>query len=57
MDHINKILATSADSSSQFSPATHAALAIGKTVMNKYYNLTDQSEVYHIAMGMWQHFA
>jgi len=53
MDHINKVLATSANNTSQFSPAIHAALAIDKTVMNKYYNLTDQSEIYCIAMGMW----
>jgi hypothetical protein len=54
MDHIDKFLATSADNSSKFSPAIRAALAIGKTAMNKYYNLTDQSEVYRIAMGMWR---
>ena len=54
MDHLDKVLATAADNSSKFSPAIRAALAIGKTTLNKYYNLTDQSEVYRIAMGMWR---
>ncbi|KAI9430134.1 hypothetical protein BJY52DRAFT_1096858, partial [Lactarius psammicola] len=33
-----------------FGPSIHAALAIGKNTMNCYYNKTDHSEVYHIAM-------
>jgi hypothetical protein len=52
MDHIDKVLATSSDSPYKFSVAIRAALAIGKKVMNKYYNKTDHSEVYRIAMGM-----
>ncbi|PPQ81717.1 hypothetical protein CVT26_007779 [Gymnopilus dilepis] len=51
MDHIDKVLATCSDSPYQFSPAIRAALAIGKKAMNKYYNKTDHSEVYRIAMG------
>jgi len=54
MDHLDKVLATAADNSSKISPAICAALAISKTTLNKYYNLTDQSEVYRIAMGMWR---
>ncbi|KAH8995600.1 hypothetical protein EDB92DRAFT_1794416, partial [Lactarius akahatsu] len=51
MDHINKVLATPpSDSSHQFSPAICAALAVGKSAMNKYYNKTDHSEVYRMAM-------
>jgi len=52
MDHIDKMLATSSDSLYKFSVAIRAALAIGKSAMNRYYNKTDQSEVYHIAMGL-----
>lgn len=52
MDHIDKVLATSSDSPYKFSVAIRVALAIGKKVMNKYYNKTDHSEVYRIAMGM-----
>lgn len=32
-------------------PAVVAALERGKTLMNKYYELTDLSNIYHIAMG------
>jgi hypothetical protein len=51
MDHIDKILATSSDSPYKFSLPIRAALAIGKKALNKYYDKTDQSEVYRIAMG------
>lgn len=50
MDHIDNFLATSAER--QYSPAIRAALAIGKKTINKYYNMTDHSEVYRIAMSM-----
>ncbi len=53
MDHIDKVLTTSSDSPHKFSVAIHAALAIGKAAMNKYYNKTDHSEVYRIAMTMF----
>lgn len=52
MDHIDKVLATSSDSAHHFTVAIRAALAIGKKAMNRYYNKTDHSEVYRIAMGM-----
>ncbi|PPQ76808.1 hypothetical protein CVT26_001762 [Gymnopilus dilepis] len=52
MDHIDKVLATCSNSPNQFSPAIRAALAISKKALNKYYNKTDHSEVYRIAMGM-----
>jgi hypothetical protein len=52
MDHIDKVLATSSDSACRFTLAIRAALAIGKKAMNQYYNKTDQSEVYRIAMGI-----
>jgi hypothetical protein len=50
MDHIDKHLATvSIDESSPL--ALKAALAIGKKTLNRYYDKTDQSEVYRIAMS------
>ena len=52
MDHIDKVLMTTSDSPYQFSLAIRTALAIGKAAINKYYNKTDHSEVYCIAMGM-----
>jgi hypothetical protein len=51
MDHIDKVLASASDSPYKFSIAIRAALVIGKNAMNRYYNKTDQSEVYRIAMG------
>ena len=51
MDHIDKVLASASDSPFKFSVAIRAALVIGKNAINRYYNKTDQSEVYRIAMG------
>ena len=44
MDHIDKHLATAAENP-QYSVALHSALAIGKQILNEYYNKTDYSEV------------
>lgn len=52
MDHIDEHLATAA-TSDQYCLAIKAALAIGKKTMNRYYNKTDQSEVFRIAMGKY----
>ena len=56
MDHIDKVLASASDSPYKFSVAVRAALVIGKNAMNRYYNKTDQSEVYCIAMGKFSKF-
>jgi len=50
MDHIDTHLAT-ASKNLKYSPAIRAALALGKSHLNKYYNMTDHSEVYRIAMS------
>ncbi len=50
MDHIDTHLAT-ASQSSKYSPAICASLTLGKAHLNKYYDMTDQSEVYHIAIS------
>ena len=52
MDHIDTHLAT-ATQNLTYSPSIRAALAIGKKTLNWYYNKTDYSEVYRIAMGMF----
>ncbi|KAF9536176.1 hypothetical protein CPC08DRAFT_618484, partial [Agrocybe pediades] len=49
MDRIDRELATNAISS-RYLPSIQAALAMGKKLLNKYYNMTDHSEVYRIAM-------
>ena len=50
MDHIDEHLAT-ATLNPDYPLAIKAALAVGKTTLNRYYNKTDHSEVYRIAMG------
>jgi len=51
MDHIDEHLAMAAIDN-KYPPAIKAALAIGKKTLNRYYDKTDQSEVFRIAMGM-----
>ena len=50
MDHIDEYLAT-ASQDLTYSEAIRAALALGKQTLNRYYDKTDHSEVYRIAMG------
>jgi len=54
MDHIDSHLATAARNIG-YSASIRAALAIGKKTLNRYYNKTDHSEVYRIAMGKVSH--
>ncbi|KAF8168385.1 hypothetical protein B0H34DRAFT_628546, partial [Crassisporium funariophilum] len=49
MDHLDSHLAT-AIGNAKYSVALKAALAMGKKTLNRYYNKTDHSEVYRIAM-------
>jgi hypothetical protein len=51
MDFINDKLTAHAHDRS-FSPAIEASLELGKKTLNRYYSLTDLSEVYCVAMGM-----
>jgi hypothetical protein len=50
MDHIDEHLATAATNRT-YPLAIKAAIAIGKKTLNRYYNQTDHSEIYRIAMG------
>jgi len=43
---------TAASQSTNYSPVLQVALTLGNNFLNKYYSLTDDLEVYHIAMGM-----
>ena len=52
MDHIDEHLAMAALNADYPMPIK-AALAIGKKTLNRYYNQTDHSEVFRIAMGMF----
>jgi len=55
MDIINKTLTTDSLDCSRFEAPIHTALGLTKKTLNRYYNLTDSSDVYQIAMGMY-HF-
>jgi hypothetical protein len=50
MDRMHSEL-TSASNNEDYSPAIRAALKLGIRLLNKYYSLTDNSEIYRIAMG------
>lgn len=51
MDHIDQILATQSIDK-ELEPSIRAAVLMGKKTLNRYYDKTDYSEVYRIAMGM-----
>jgi hypothetical protein len=52
MDLIDKHLATAA-LDNRYEPSIQAALLVGKKLLNKYYDMTDQSELYRITMGIY----
>jgi hypothetical protein len=55
MDTIDEVLATNA-LSSKYSVAIQAALSAGKKTLNRYYEKTDLSDTYQIAMGVYSFF-
>jgi hypothetical protein len=50
MDHLDKHLAT-ASLDEKYSLSIHVALSTGKKTLNWYYNQTDDSRLYWIAMS------
>ena len=58
MDHIDSVLTDAIVSGTtrkkhKLLPSVKAAIAVGKQTLNRYYDKTDHSEVYRIAMGMF----
>ncbi|KAJ3738201.1 hypothetical protein EV360DRAFT_58339, partial [Lentinula raphanica] len=51
MDAIDEVFATGILNNEELSEPIRHALSIGKKTLNKYYSLTDDSELYRIAMG------
>jgi hypothetical protein len=49
MDHIDEHLASAAVSP-KYDASIRAAISIGKKTLNRYYDRTDHSELYRIAM-------
>ncbi len=52
MDMIDKVLATAAVNDMEFSAPIRSSLLVAKQTLNRYYHLTDDSDLYHIAMNM-----
>ena len=50
MDLIDEVLTTNTVNH-RYTPSIRSALSIAKRTLNRYYELTDGSEVYRIAMG------
>ncbi|TFK47876.1 hypothetical protein OE88DRAFT_1606907, partial [Heliocybe sulcata] len=50
MDHIDNFFTDVIRDKSKYGAPLRAAIAIGKKTLNRYYNLTDSSELYRIAM-------
>ena len=53
MDHIDSIFTDYTLPTSKKHSAVRAAVEIAKKTLNKYYSLTDDSELYRIAMGLY----
>lgn len=55
MDHIDSVLTsaivTGSSKKHKLLPSIKAALAVGKRTLNRYYDKTDHSEVFRIAMS------
>ena len=52
MDKMHAELTATTDNV-EYLPALQAALSLGKDLLNKYYSLSDDSEIYRIAIGMY----
>jgi hypothetical protein len=53
MDHIDATFANGIIQKEPLHPAIHTAIQLAKKTLNWYYSLTDSSEVYRIAMGIF----
>jgi hypothetical protein len=51
MDIIDEKLTMDSLDRSRFDSSIRASLGLAKKTLNRYYNMTDWSEVYRIAMG------
>ena len=52
MDKLHAELTAAADNV-EYSPALQVALLLGKDLLNKYYSLSDDSEIYWIVIGIY----
>ena len=55
MDYIDTTFTTGLLKKEQLNPTICAAVGLAKRTLNRYYSLTDTSELYRIAMGTYIH--
>ena len=53
MDYIDEAFTNGMLNKKNLDPAIRAAIGVAKKTLNRYYTLTDVSELYRIAMGMY----
>jgi hypothetical protein len=51
MDLINGMFTNFILKKQALNPTIHSALGLAKCTLNRYYSLTDSSDIYHIAMS------
>jgi len=51
MDTIDRAFTTATMDDKEFCLPIKLGLELGKQIMNKYYNLTDESEIYRMSIG------
>jgi len=56
MDVIDERLTSDSLNRSKYDASIRASLGLAKKTLNRYYNMTDWSEVYRIAMGVYPVF-
>ena len=52
MDIIDRAFTTASMDGEEFCLPIKLGLEIGKRIMNKYYNLTDESEIYRVSISI-----
>ncbi|KAI5985181.1 hypothetical protein EDD15DRAFT_2113745, partial [Pisolithus albus] len=55
MDYIDKVFTTGMLDEERFDPSIRAAVGLTKKTLNKYYSLTDTSDLYRIVMVLHPH--
>ncbi|KAI6099144.1 hypothetical protein F5141DRAFT_985797, partial [Pisolithus sp. B1] len=55
MDYIDEVFMTGMLDEEWFDLSIHAAIRLTKKTLNKYYSLTDTSDLYHITMVLHPH--
>ncbi|KAI6111602.1 hypothetical protein EDD17DRAFT_1772662 [Pisolithus thermaeus] len=55
MDYVDEVFMTGMLDEEWFDPSIHAAIRLAKKTLNKYYSLTDMSDLYYIMMhAKWE---